>query len=109
VKIYLEVKGCLFITASSKAGRSQQAVNPIGDPTIKDEVSLNDPTLSIIHKDFSLFKDSQLIRAPITSSSLTEKRQETVALTMASIPPQLKDSGEPCRVRAESRWIRPSA
>ncbi len=56
VRIYLKVKGRLFITASSKAGRGQQAVDPVGDPAVKDEVSLNDSTLSIINKDFSLFK-----------------------------------------------------
>lgn len=57
VRIYLNVKGRLFITASSEAGRGQQAVDPVGDPTSKDEVSLNDPALSIINKDFSLFKE----------------------------------------------------
>ena len=30
-------------------------------------------------------------------------------LTMASAPPQVKDSREPCRVRTPSWWIRPSA
>lgn len=54
---YGEVKGHLRIAASSKAGRSQQAVDPIGNPTIKPQVSLDDPAFPIIDKDLSLFTD----------------------------------------------------
>lgn len=66
---YLKVKGRLFITAPSKAGWSQQAVDPVGDPTVKDEVSLNNPTLSIIDKDFSLFKEDTIRSKGDPSSS----------------------------------------
>ncbi len=55
-RTYLNVEFGLLITASSEAGRSQEAVDPVGDPTVKDQVSLNDSTVPVIHKDFSLFK-----------------------------------------------------
>lgn len=104
VRIYLKVEGRLFITAPSEAGRSQQAVDPVGDPTVKDEVSLNDPTLSVVHKDFSLFKkkkqpDQQAPSGVSSSSSASV----SAGLTMSSSPPQVNESGEPCRVRTESR------
>lgn len=68
VRVYREVKGCLFITASSEAGRSQQTVDPVGNPTVKYKVSLNDPTLSIINVDFSLFKKKELGQQAVLSS-----------------------------------------
>lgn len=51
---YREVEHLLLITATSEAGRSQEAVDPIGNATIKYEVSLDDPTLPVVDKDFSL-------------------------------------------------------
>lgn len=51
---YREVKRLLLIAASTEAGRSQEAVYPVGNATIKYEVSLDDPTLPVIDKDFSL-------------------------------------------------------
>lgn len=55
---YREVNGLLRIAASSQAGRSQQAVDPVGHPTLEPQVSLDDPAFPIINKDFSLFRDN---------------------------------------------------
>lgn len=51
---YREVERLLLITASSEAGRSQEAVDPVGNATVKYEVSLDDPTLPVVDEDFSL-------------------------------------------------------
>lgn len=53
---YREVERLLLVTASSEAGRSQEAVDPVGNATVKYEVSLDDLTLPIIDEDFSLVK-----------------------------------------------------
>lgn len=103
MRIYLKVKGRLFITASSKAGWSQQAVDPVGDSTPEDEVSLHDPTLSIINEDFSLFKEETTGSTSAPSSFCLQFLSVSVVLTMSFVPPQMNESGEPCRVRTESR------
>lgn len=70
----LNVKGGLFITAPSEAGRSQQAVDPVGDPTVEDEVSLSDSTAPIVNKDLSLLKaeatGSTRVHGPLSSFCL---------------------------------------
>lgn len=49
-----EVKGRLCVAASSQTGRSQQAVDPVGHPSVEAEVPLKDATRSIVHEDLSL-------------------------------------------------------
>lgn len=51
---YREVERLLLITASSEAGRSQEAVDPVANATVKYEVSLDDPTVPVVDEDFSL-------------------------------------------------------
>lgn len=56
--IHLEVKGRLFVTASSQTGRSQQTVDPVGNPSTEDQMPLNNATLSVVDENFSLFNEN---------------------------------------------------
>uniref|UniRef100_A0A3B3I4T4 Uncharacterized protein n=1 Tax=Oryzias latipes TaxID=8090 RepID=A0A3B3I4T4_ORYLA len=38
--VHLKIKGGLYIAAPSLAGRSQQTINPVSNPTFEDEVPL---------------------------------------------------------------------
>lgn len=51
---HLKIKGGLYIAAPSLAGRSQQTINPVSNPTFEDEVPLQYPAGLIIDEDFSL-------------------------------------------------------
>lgn len=51
-----------MVAASSQAGWSQQTVDPIRDPTVEDEVSLNDATLPIADKDLPLFNSDTSVQ-----------------------------------------------
>lgn len=51
---YRELECLLLITASSEAGWSQEAVDPVGNASVKYKVSLDDPTLAVVDEEFSL-------------------------------------------------------
>lgn len=115
MRSHRKVKGSLFIAASSEAGRSQEAVDAVGDPRVKDEVAPNDATRPAVDEDFPLFRGQSLSAFLLLCILLAflsiwvhvqhfgQSLAFTNKLTMLSAPPQEKESGEPCRVRAESR------
>lgn len=60
VRSHLKGEARLFITTTAEAGRSQQAVDPVGHPPAEYEVSLNDPTGSTVNVNFSLYRGAMV-------------------------------------------------
>lgn len=101
VRSHRKVKRFLFVAASSEAGWSQQAVDPVDDSCFEDEMSLNDTRRPVIDEDLSLVDKEQLLVQSLFSILLTAFLYDL--LTTLFGPPQEKVSCEPCSVRAESR------
>lgn len=51
---YREEEGPLVVAAPPQAGRSQQAVDPVGHAPIEQQVSLDDATRPLAHQDLPL-------------------------------------------------------